>query len=64
MGNKKPTERQIVKQWLIDDGISSDEETLSKVFEATIRGIHKNPKCALRTAYLRFVLEHYLELKE
>ena len=47
MGNKKPTERQIMKQWLIDDGISSDEETLSKVFEATMMEIHKNPKCAL-----------------
>ena len=64
MGNKKPTERQIIKQWLIDEGISPDEETLSKVFENTMREIHKNPKCSLRHAYLIFVLEHYLELKE
>lgn len=64
MGNKRPTERQIVKQWLIDDGILPDEETLSQVFETTMRGIHKNPKCTLRYAYLRVVLEHYLELKE
>lgn len=64
MSKKKSTERQTIKKWLIDDGISSDEETLSKVFEATMREIHKNPKCDLRTAYLRFVLEHYLELKE
>ena len=64
MGNKKPTERQIIKQWLIDEGLLHDEETLSKVFEATMGEMHKNPKCDLRTAYLRFVLEHYLELKE
>ena len=64
MSKKKSTERQTIKKWLIDDGISVDEETLSKVFENTMREIHKNPKCSLRHAYLIFVLEHYLELKE
>ena len=64
MGNKKPIERQIIKQWLIDDGILIDEETLSGVFESVMQNIYKNSEHSLRSAYLRFLLEHYLELKD
>lgn len=64
MSKKKSTERQTIKKWLIDDGISVDEETLSRVFESVMRNIYKNSEHSLRSAYLRFLLEHYLELKD
>lgn len=64
MSKKKLTERQTIKKWLIDDGIPVDEKILSKVFESVIQNIYKNSEHSLRSAYLRFFLDHYLELKD
>lgn len=64
MASKKLTDRQIIEKWLVDDGFSADEQTLSKVFEAVIKGIRDHPERSLRSAYLRVVLEHYLELMD
>lgn len=62
MGNRKPTDRQIVKQWIVKDNIPSDEHTLSKVFRHVMDNMRKYPGYSLQQAYVRTYIEYAWEM--